>query len=94
MRLGIAASYPHETPEEWAKQHKDAGFGAVIFPCNADAPRDMIERYRDAALANDKDTRTEPSSLIITIRECILGEGGFDMCHSSMKQNRWILKCQ
>ena len=53
MRLGIAASLPHETPEEWAKKHKDAGLGAVVFPCNADAPREWIERYRDAAWDND-----------------------------------------
>ena len=29
MRLGIAVALPHETPEEWAKKHKDMGLGRV-----------------------------------------------------------------
>lgn len=53
MRLGIAAALPHETPEEWAKKHKDMGLGAVVFPCNADTPVETIERYREAAGEND-----------------------------------------
>lgn len=28
-----------------------------------------------------KDTRMEPSALTVTIRECVFGEGGFDMLH-------------
>ena len=53
MRLGIAVALPHETPEEWAKKHKDMGLGAVVFPCNADTPVETIERYREAAGEND-----------------------------------------
>lgn len=53
MRLGIAAAFPHSNPEEWVLLHREAGLGAVVFPLGWDAPVSMIERYTEAARAND-----------------------------------------
>ena len=51
MRLGIAASLPHTSPEEWAILHRNAGLGAVVFPLGWDSPVSMIDRYAEAARA-------------------------------------------
>lgn len=53
MRLGIAAAFPHTSPEEWAELHKNAGLDAVVFPLAWNAPVAMIDRY--AAAARDFD---------------------------------------
>ena len=49
MKLGIAAAFPHKSPEEWALLHKNEGLGAVVFPCAADAPQKTIDAYKKAA---------------------------------------------
>lgn len=53
MRLGIAASFPHTSPEEWALRHREAGLGAVVFPLSADAPVSSIDAYAEAARTQD-----------------------------------------
>jgi len=53
MRLGIAVSFPHRSPEEWAKRHKEAGLDAVVFPLDADAPVSAIDQYTEAARSFD-----------------------------------------
>lgn len=49
MRLGIAATLPHASPEEWAMLHKEAGLDAVVFPLSYDAQLPLIDRYVLAA---------------------------------------------
>ena len=49
MRLGIAAAFPHNSPEEWADRHKEAGLGAVVFPQNWKASVSVIDSYAEAA---------------------------------------------
>lgn len=49
MRLGIAASFPHSSPEEWASKHRAAGLGAVVFPLSSDSPTALIDGYAAAA---------------------------------------------
>lgn len=53
MRLGIAATLPHASPEEWAMRHKEAGLDAVVFPLAFDAPLPLIDRYVRAAHDSD-----------------------------------------
>ena len=53
MRLGISASFPHSSPEEWARLHREAGLGAVVFPLSWKAETSEIDRYRDAARGED-----------------------------------------
>ncbi len=53
MRLGIAASFPHSSPEEWARLHREAGLSAVVFPLNWRADVSSIDRYAKAAEAED-----------------------------------------
>ena len=53
MRLGISASFPHGSPEEWARLHREAGLGAVVFPLNWKADVSVIDRYAEAARAED-----------------------------------------
>ena len=52
MRLGIAAAFPHSSPEEWAERHREAGLGAVVFPLNWKAETALIDRYAEAARAS------------------------------------------
>ena len=51
MRLGIAASFPHSSPEEWAAKHSAAGLGAVVFPLGSDSPAQLVDGYAKAAAA-------------------------------------------
>ena len=53
MRLGISASFPHSSPEEWAVKHSEAGLGAVVFPVGYDKPVSVIDRYVKAAAEHD-----------------------------------------
>ncbi|MBQ3709003.1 MAG: sugar phosphate isomerase/epimerase [Clostridia bacterium] len=53
MRLGISASFPHSSPEEWAELHQKAGLGAVVFPLNWKANVSDIDRYAAAARSRD-----------------------------------------
>lgn len=49
MLLGLATSLEHKTPQEWAAKMKDLGCGAVVFPVNYLAGKEVIESYRKAA---------------------------------------------
>ena len=49
MKLGIALTFSHSAPEEWALRHKEAGLSAVIFPCSYDAPVSLIDEYVNAS---------------------------------------------
>lgn len=53
MRLGISAQFPHSTPEEWGKLHREAGLGAVVFPLDWTADVKLIDAYALAAKEND-----------------------------------------
>jgi len=53
MRLGISTTFPHTSPEEWAKKHKEAGLGAVVFPLAWNAAVSSIDLYAEAARAYD-----------------------------------------
>ncbi len=53
MRLGISASFPHKSPEEWARLHREAGLGAVVFPLSWKAGVSDIDRYAEAARSED-----------------------------------------
>ena len=51
MRLGISAAFPHSSPEEWAKLHREAGLEAVVFPLSWKSDTADIDRYAEAARA-------------------------------------------
>lgn len=53
MRLGISAQFPHASPDEWGKLHREAGLGAVVFPLDWKADVKDIDRYVLAAKEND-----------------------------------------
>ena len=53
MRLGISAAFPHSSPEEWAKLHREAGLEAVVFPLSWKAAVSDIDRYAEAARRAD-----------------------------------------
>ncbi len=45
MRLGIAATLSHSSPDEWAQKHHDLGLRAVVFPLDHTAPDSRIDAY-------------------------------------------------
>lgn len=45
MRLGIAHSLSHSSPEEWAIKHKTLGLTAVVFPCTYTDSMKKIDEY-------------------------------------------------
>ncbi len=49
MKLGIAMTLPHISPEQWAEKHKNAGLSAVVFPCNHKAETAEIDAYVKAS---------------------------------------------
>ncbi len=53
MRLGISSPLSHKSPEEWGQKMEALGCHSVVFPVNADASRDEIEAYVQAAAAHD-----------------------------------------
>lgn len=53
MRLGTSSPIGHRTSEEWAKQQKDLGCGAVVFPVSSNEDREKIDAYKKAAAEND-----------------------------------------
>ncbi len=53
MRLGISAVFPHSSPEEWAKKHREAGLSCVVFPLKWNADTAKIDAYADAAREYD-----------------------------------------
>lgn len=50
MILGLATSLSFQTPEEWAKKHKEIGCKAVVFPVDSTAPESEIEAFHKAAI--------------------------------------------
>ncbi len=53
MRLGISCQFPHTSPAEWGKLHREAGLGAVVFPLDWKADVKDIDAYALAAKEND-----------------------------------------
>lgn len=53
MRLGISTSLKHDTPQQWARQLKEIGCGAAVFPLNCNSDKDAIRAYAEAAAEND-----------------------------------------
>ena len=53
MKLGIATTLPHTSPEEWAKKHSELGLEAVVFPCVYTEDTKIIDAYVDACKAFD-----------------------------------------
>lgn len=53
MRLGISAQFPHTSPGEWGKLHREAGLGAVVFPLDWTADVKKIDEYALSAREND-----------------------------------------
>jgi len=51
MKLGIASTLPHTSPEEWAKQHLSWGLKAVVFPCHYQEDIHKIDAYKEACQA-------------------------------------------
>ncbi|WP_167958033.1 sugar phosphate isomerase/epimerase family protein [Anaerosporobacter faecicola] len=49
MILGVATSFTHKSPKEWAKKHKELGCKAVVFPVNCEASPALIDDYCNAA---------------------------------------------
>ncbi len=53
MKLGIAMSFSHSSPEEWAIKHREAGLEAVVFPCYYGDDVSKIDAYVQAAKENN-----------------------------------------
>ncbi|MBO5281638.1 MAG: sugar phosphate isomerase/epimerase [Lachnospiraceae bacterium] len=49
MRIGLAASLQHGSPEEWAGNMKRLGCGSVVFPVDSSSPEEIIAGYEAAA---------------------------------------------
>jgi len=49
MQLGIAMTFAHHSPEEWAEKHRAAGLSAVVFPLDYRADIAAIDAYVTAA---------------------------------------------
>ena len=53
MRLGINATVPHETPQQWAELAAAKGYRASSFPVDHTAPVSVIDAYVAAAKEYD-----------------------------------------
>jgi len=53
MRLGIASSLHHESPQQWALQLKNLGCKCAVFPLNCNDSKDKIKAYAECAKEND-----------------------------------------
>lgn len=53
MRIGLASPLNHDSPEHWAKRHKELGCGCVNFPLNCNSDKELVSRYVQAAKEND-----------------------------------------
>lgn len=53
MRLGISSSLTHHSPEEWARQMRDIGCRAVVFPVDYTSEENLIADYILAAKKYD-----------------------------------------
>ncbi len=49
MKIGLSVPLAHETPQQWAKKHRELGCGSVVFPVNCEASPETIDAYRQAA---------------------------------------------
>ena len=48
MKLGIAKTLAHSSPEEWAQKNRSLGLSAVVFPCCCKDNLQTIDRYLKA----------------------------------------------
>lgn len=53
MRLGVACTLAHSSPEEWAEKNRALGLGAVVFPCAYTDSVRTIDAYAEACRAAD-----------------------------------------
>ncbi len=53
MKLGIAKTLAHVSPEEWAQKHRALGLSAVCFPCSHTDDQQTIDRYVQACRVFD-----------------------------------------
>ena len=53
MRLALSSALKHESPQQWAKKHKDLGCGAVVFPLTCNDDKEKVKAYVEAAGEND-----------------------------------------
>lgn len=53
MILGLSTSLTYQTPEEWAKKHKELGCKAVVFPIDCTASESEIEAFHQAAIQEE-----------------------------------------
>lgn len=53
MRLGIATTLQHSSPEEWACKHADLGCRSIVFPLDYTSEEGLIEQYVQAAREYD-----------------------------------------
>ena len=51
MKLGIAMNLSHDSPQQWAEKHRNAGLEAVVFPCSHSDPIHVIDDYVAASQA-------------------------------------------
>lgn len=53
MRIGISTVLRHENPEDWARQMRELGAGAVVFPMDWQASEELVCGYVEAAKKYD-----------------------------------------
>ena len=53
MILGLSTSLTYQTPEEWAKKHRELGCKAVVFPVDCTASEAEIEAFYQAAMQEE-----------------------------------------
>lgn len=53
MLLGISSSLQHNSPEEWAKKHKELGLGCINFPVDFTSGKEVYTSYKTAAEKNN-----------------------------------------
>ena len=53
MILGLSSPLTHASPTDWARQHKELGCDAIVFPYSSDMPSEIIDSYVDAAKQED-----------------------------------------
>lgn len=88
MRLGIASSLNHTSPEHWARQLSELGCKSAVFPLNCNSDKALIKEYAQAAKENDiviaevgiwnnmldKDSEQRKKNIDYNIRQLILAD--------------------
>ena len=53
MRIGVNTTFPHKSPEEWARHLHDKGYRASRFPVNYKTDLKLVDEYLAAAAEYD-----------------------------------------